>query len=192
MTDRLRIRLDEEIGAALAHAERMLGGAEEAARGVMARAINRALSSTATAGTRAVTAAYTVKAGRVREEVRVHPTTAADLVGEIVVRGRPLSASSFKFSPKSYNRWTRPVRLEVRRGSPREIEGAFVAAPFGRAVLFKRGGTGRAGIEGIARVSVPQMMENSEAVEAMTARASEVLSKRVEHELQRALDRGAK
>ena len=188
----MKINIDKQIEEQLKRADAMLGGAPDAARKVMGHAINRALMAARTEGTRAVRDVYTVRASKIRDSMKIIKISPSSEYGEVEVKGSSLPLTAFTFSPKSYNRWTRPVRASVKKGSSKVIEGAFVASPNGAIQVYEHANARGTKIKRVQRLSAPQMMESDGVVDRMTARASDVLTQRFEHELQRELERRAK
>lgn len=133
-------------------------------------------------------------------------------------RGRLLTPTHFKMKPtkppskraKEYSRvpgagvrgvngevaMVRPpapykVTAEIKKGKRVTLSrDAFLGTNKGAGYIpFQRKGKGRTPVESIKTVSVPQMITNPEVAEQIRANIDEGLAKRLEHHLQRELDK---
>ena len=172
-------------------ATRLLSGCSEAIPSVFSNAMNRAVEQGRTAAIRCVTKEYTVKARTVRETMNIKKASKDDLKTELTSRGSRLPLRDFRHSPSTgdttgSNR--KQIRVAVKRGSMRPLENAFVY----RGRIFQRLGSARLPVEQKFSNAVPVMLNNEKVVKAVTETMESAMSRRLDYEVKRTLDKAVK
>lgn len=158
----------------------------------LSRAINRVTRSAKTEAVRQVRDEYTAKAGAINKTIKVTRANPNNLSAKIESRGSSMSLLDFRVNPKKPSpRRRSPITVEVRRGSKKPIEGAFVQRMGNGGVgVFARVGSARLPIRKLFGPAVPVMLNNDSVVEAVQRRAEEQLESRIGHEMNRVLGGG--
>lgn len=172
-------------------ATRLLSGCSEAIPSVFSNAMNRAAEQGRTAAIRCVTKEYTVKARTVRETMNIKKASKDDLKTELTSRGSRLPLRDFRHSPSTgdttgSNR--KQIRVAVKRGSMRPLENAFVY----RGRIFQRLGSARLPVEQKFSNAVPVMLNNENVVKEVTETMENAMSRRLDYEVKRTLDKAVK
>ena len=156
---------------------------------VTARAINRSAEAARTVGSRLVRKNYNIERRTVLDKIKIKKAYPADLVANIGTKGRPLSVRNFETRANT----PFPVRGEyafvsVKKGSGGTIKKSFVATTKkGYTNVFTRVTDKRKPLRSLHGPSMPQMYGREEGIKAMEARATEILNKRLDHEVGRVL-----
>lgn len=158
----------------------------------LSRAINRSTSAAKTEAVRQVRSEYTARAGTINETIKVTRANTNNLSAKIESRGSSLRMKEFRVNPKKPSpRRRSPITVEVRRGSKKTINGAFVQRmPNGSVGVYARTGRSRLPIRQLFGPAVPVMLNNDDVVAAVQSRAEQVLEQRIGHELNRVLGGG--
>ena len=162
---------------------------------VLPRVINRTMDGLRTDAVRETTEKYFVKAKDVRASLSFRKATAGNLMGAMVSKGKRHSLADYKLTPSTPSPGKRP-----------SVKGAVKKAgglkPLSRAFLVKRAGgryfpyyrigyrsdnRQRAEIRSYISPSMPQIVKNEETVRAMELGAEERFTKRLNHEIMRAI-----
>lgn len=191
--------LEIRAESAVKRAESVLAGTPKAVLKAVPRAINRALIAGRTQVVKEVTSKYTVRAGDVRNDLRLvrsKPNSAVP-VGEIRISGQNLPARAFKHSPRiddttGGNR--RKVSVSISRGRKEQLLKAFKwkGHIFERTGKFKKGNSDRIHetIKKRHGVSVAGMAETGS--KAVRERMQEVFEARLDHEVRAIIEGKAK
>lgn len=185
-------------------AETLLQGVPGGAKRALSRSLNRATIAGQTAAIKNLRDGYHVKAGDIRSTIRISKASPSRLSAEINSKGSAIRLIKFKVNPQTVNAKRRtPVRVGVAKGGQSVIKAGFIARmPNGTKGVFERTGkfkTARAGryagrkremIEQKFGPSVPQMLGNKTIVKEISERATEMLDKRLDHEINRILGGG--
>lgn len=171
-------------------AESLLSDIPGAAPKAMAGAINRAVTSSRTEASRKVREKYYVKHKDVISTIKLYRASSGDLSGMIISRGHLLALTKFRVTPKRPQpKRKSPVKVRVKRGEGGPIKNAFVARmQSGHTGVFARVGKQRLPIQERFGPSVPQMLDSRDVREWVEQKASEILDKRLEHEINRRLE----
>jgi hypothetical protein len=169
-------------------------GAEKA----LARAVNRTLTGTRAEAVRQVRGKFIVKAQTVRDTMEIRKASYTKPRGFLVSRGRPLSLTRFKVTPKAPKSTrgksvqSRPrVRLSVTRGKQTTLQRAFLARMNSGVGLFQRKGRGRrAPIRKLYGPSVPQMLHHDRIAEEIETTTAERMKKELNHQISFLLEGG--
>ena len=183
---------------------------DEAIRGVLTPdevnralvpAINRAADAAKTEAFKQATSQYTIKRKDVVDTLRVHKASAgqSNPGAELVFTGARIPILQFKVKPqagfsfKGMPRAGRPrMFVQVRKDGGRSSRSLFVAnmhGDKGKARAWRRTSEERFPVKAGKGPSMPQMVGNSQSVEAIQSKASDVLARRVDHELARIMSR---
>jgi len=170
------------------HAEQIEALFEETPRQakiVLWRAINRAATAGKTRASVNIRKEYVIKAGDVKQRIKIRKATANALSAQIRASGPVIPLMKFDVTPSSPEGMQ--VRARVKKGSRKPIQNGFVARANGQVNVFTRVGSSRYPIQGRYGPSVAQMMGKDEIVDDIQNRAQEVLDSRLEHDLNRLL-----
>lgn len=171
-------------------AQRMLYNVPGGANKALARAINRATQNARSNVVRHIRDEYTVKATDVRRTLSVTRATASNLEAEINSKGAVIPLSSFKVRPATVNgRRRTPIRVSVRKGNVQSLDRSFIARlGGGKPNVFERVGQRRLPIRKLHGPSVAQMMGNDRVIDRISQDATDMMDKRLEHEIGRLLE----
>jgi hypothetical protein len=190
----IRVKLDT---AQLQNAQRVLQTMGKHARPILARSINRAIRGVVTDATNQARQTYTVKAGAVRNSFKKEWASKKRLQGQAVSKGSPLRLYHFAPRPKKPSNLKHGVSVSPK-GVRWRIPGTFIAPmkkggrQAGKTVgygIFKRAGKDRYPLEQQYGPSIPQMVDNEDVQDAVEKGAQERLSKNLEHEVDRHLQK---
>lgn len=174
------VRLDE---SAVKKLTSYLEGMPKQAPVAIARAINRAIDSTKTEASRILKENYTIKASSVKQSLSVKKASKNELVAQFLssANSASLSMAHYKFSPnkETTGKAFKPVTVEIKKGSPFEVKNGFVW----NGTVFRRTGKNRLPIEVKTGPTVPQLLSQEDAFEALQAKAEETFMKRLDHEV---------
>ena len=179
------IAIDEK---GLAEAQKLLADMPKAIPKAAARAINRAATAAKTEAWKQVKKDYTIKRARVSKAWdKISKATASNLSAKLISRGSVMPLSYFRIKPKSppKRRPKNPVYAQVRNDGGGTIRSAFVARmKSGHTGIFHRkNGNKSYPILQNFGPSVPQMLASKSVSAFIEERASEILNKRFEHEV---------
>jgi len=127
------------------------------------RALNRAATSTRAEAARRIRAAYNIKVGTARDQMRIERANRNRLVAEIVVSGRPIPLVEF-----AARQVRAGVTVQVKRGARKLRAGAFIATMrTGHRGVFERKGKRRLPIKELFSLSLPSMFTQKQIREAV-------------------------
>lgn len=172
-------------------ATRLLEGVSKSIPSVFSNAMNRAAEQGRTTAIRCVTKEYTVKASTVRENMSIKKASKTSLSVELSSRGGRLPLRDFKHSPSSgdttgANR--KKIRVAVKRGGLKPLENSFIY----RGRIFTRLGAERLPVEQRFSNAVPVMLNNEKCVKEITETMEQTMSKRLDYEVRRTLNKAVK
>lgn len=163
---------------------------ESDARKAASRAINRSLQAGRTQATREVRADYNVKAKAVNSIAHVRKSNSSNTTGEIKWSGEMLPLHEFKTKPKKQNNSKSkrpPVTAQVSKKSGwATYKGAYVGTS---GFVWKRKTNKRLPVRGILGPAVAHLLNSKNVQERIINRTSEILEKRLDHEINRMLDK---
>lgn len=169
---------------------------EKLAKTVLSRAINRAITAGRTQAGREVAKSYAMRQGRVSERARVtKKPSATDPAAVLQFAGPALNITDYRVSPGKPDPARRPVlRVMISKsGGMRPMRGPFlINLRSGSIKAFKREGRARYPIRPVFGPSIPQLVGSERVSEAVIDRMVEVMDKRLDHEINRELLKGAK
>lgn len=157
--------------------------------GVLSRAINRAAESARTEAGRKAREQYYIKQRDVVSTIRIRQATPDDLAAIVISRGNLVPLTKFRVTPNRPQPTRKsPIIVRVKKGGGGPIKHAFVARMrSGHLGVFNRAGKKRLPIMERYGPSVPEMLNSDTVSQYVEAKASEVLEKRLEHEIERVL-----
>ena len=186
---RMDINVDERM---YIEVQRKLGNFHNKAPNAISNAMNRAASNINKNVKKEVRKEYNIKSKDVGSTLNVTRATRSSLGAEVRSKGSPIPLDRFKVSPKTVNPNRKsPIKVAVKRDGLKKVLGAFVLDINGKKV-FERTSDSRLPIRRLFGPSVPQMIGNEEVHEEIHQEGQKTFSQRVEHEIQRILDRGNK
>lgn len=178
----------------LAKARAFLASIPRAAEVAMSRALNAALIEGRNAAVKAITDRYAVRAADIREKITIAQATPDRLSIDVTARSGPLALGYFPHSPVAPGtggRGKAPLTAEVLRGAERVVAGAFIAMINGKPRIMQRTGgitrTGKTAIKSVYTVPMGSMLGVDSVRAYVEARAVEVVEKRLDREIDRAL-----
>lgn len=158
---------------------------------ITARAINRAAQSARTEAGREVRKTYLVKHGDVIDTIRIKSANEDNLSANVTSKGHVLPLSKFKVTPgrRPGIKGTSPVLVRVKKGAGGRIKSGFVAQmQSGHIGVFIRAGKRSSPINQLYGPSIPQMVGSDQVSRLVEEKAQETLEKRLDHEINRALE----
>lgn len=177
-------------------AERMLEGLPGAAKRAMARALNRAATAGRQAAVAAIVERYAVKTGDVRSKITLTKATAEELGVSVVARSGSLALGYFPHTPSRAGTGGpgKPsLTAEILRGASKPFGGAFIATINGKPrIMVRTGGktaTGKSAIASVYTVPIASMLGAESVRAAVEERALAVLDERLDHEIDRELEK---
>ena len=156
----------------------------------VSNAVNRTLETVRSEAVRGTAGRYFVKQGEVRKTIQLKKTSAGNLHGAMVSRGKRKKLQEYKLTPNSPAGNKKGFKGAVMRegGLKSFPKSAFMMnTPTAGWLLFNRirPGKGWGNIEYYGSPSVPQIIKNRETVAEMEARADRVFWQRLDHEVMR-------
>lgn len=164
-------------------------GAERAA----ANAINRGLSKVKTTAFKGVKEVYTVQPAVLNSatKTQVQKASSGDLVGYVRFSGVKIPLYKFKVTPKRPGTG-KVVKAAMEKGGGAVYQSAFIAAmnkSSGHTGVFKREGKKRYPISEYMGLSAAQMVGRDKIAEEVQKEAQELTNARMEHEIERILNK---
>lgn len=171
--------------------QKQLGGIQGRAPAAISRAMNRAVTATATSVSKEIRGKYHVKAGEVKDATTRNRSSPSSLSASVRISGRPVGLDKFKVSPKTVNpKRKSQLKISVRKDKGAgTISGAFNAHISGVKVM-KRTGKKRLPVDRLFGPAIPQMAKNKEVALAAGRRGGVVFEDRLRHEIGRLIERG--
>lgn len=175
----------EAVNSSIERAAKLLNGVPKGFEQALVSSLNRALLEGRTAGTREATKRYTVRAGIIRKTMAMHRASKSNLEAELVSRGRRLPLKQFKHKPVTDTTGAKrkQVSVAVRQGTLKPLGQGFIY----RGMVMQRLGSNRLPIEQKFSISVPNVLNNEEIVDAIQERMGQSVEKRIAHETERIL-----
>lgn len=170
--------------------ENRLGFFYKQAPNAISRALNRAATNVNSNIKKEVRNEYNIKAGDINETLSVTKASKMSLVAQVKSSGALIPLDKFKVSPKTVNPKRKgQIKIGVKKDGLKTVMGAFVADINGKKV-FQRESKSRLPIKKLFGPSVPQMLGNEEIRVEIERQGQETFENRLDHEINRILDRG--
>lgn len=154
-------------------------------------ALNRTLDHVYTQTGRAVTQHYNVKVSEIRASMTKNKASFSKPRAWIKVRSRRFTLG--RFLPGGLKSKSKVARVKIKKSAGYKRVGgqppAFVQRSHGNTHVFRRLGDKRYPIDVLRTISPTQMVENIAVTERIQDAAKEMLAKRIEHEINRRLER---
>ncbi|SFP11059.1 phage tail protein [Salibacterium halotolerans] len=184
---KMSVEVDEKL---LEEVQSRLGAFQKKAPNAISNALNRASSNVRSNISKEIRKEYVIKAGDVKETLSKGKARRGDLSTEVRSQGSVIPLNRFKVSPKTVNPTRKkPIKIGVKKGSTKEVRGAFVADINGPKV-FSRHGKSRLPISRLFGPSVPQMLDNEEIRQEINDQGVETFYERLDHEIFRLYEKG--
>lgn len=173
--------------------ENLLGNMHKRTPNVIANAANRAATTIVASIKKEVRSKYHIKAGDIQNTIVRKKATRSTLYTEVRSKGNLIGLDKFKVLPKNPNpKRKKPIRVAVKKeGGAKQLVSSFVADIYGNKV-FERKGKNRLPIQRLFGPSVPQMIDNADVRNKIEQAGIDMFSKRLEHEMNRLLEKGGK
>lgn len=169
-----------------------LGNLKEKVPSALQRALNRAASNVKTNLVKQATEQYTIKAKDVRETIKIYNANTQNIMAVVESKGRRIPLINFNVRPRNYSPKAPPkvLQVEVKRDGLKSLHGAFInTGKSGKQHVLKRTGESRYPIHIKYGPSVPEMLGNKNIKEYVEQEAYKMLDKRIEHEINRLIER---
>lgn len=187
--DNVTVKVDEQL---LNDVRNRLGDlSSKKANIVIYRSLNRAMTTVAARVSQEVRKDYNIKAGDIKATLEKTRATRTNLAAIVKSKGEPVPLDRFKLTPrKAQPKRKKPIKVGVKKDGMKEILHAFVADINGIKV-FKRKGKSRLPIKRLFGPSIPQMIGNEEVRLKINKAGQEMFYKRLDHEIEQILNKGA-
>lgn len=168
-------------------AERLLSGVKGGATTALVRALNRASESGRTAAVRETTTRYTIKAKDIRPSIKLEKASKTNLTAGISSKGPRIPLSAYLHKPKTDTTGAkrRPVYVSVKKGSLKPLGQGFIW----KGDVMQRVGKERHKITRRTGPALPMLLNNEEVVEKIMNTMNETTDKRLDHEINRLLEK---
>lgn len=151
---------------------------------VLSRAVNRATATVKSSISTAVRKQYVISAADVKSSIDITKATANKPVAIVRSAGNKIDLTKFRVSPASLSNGQHNYSVQVKKDGGRKLVPGFAAkAPSWG--LFRRTGAARFPITRLMGPSVPEMIGQPDAIAYISDKGSDMLNRRVVHELER-------
>ncbi len=166
----------------------LLSDIKGAPQKVLHNAINRGLNKVKTVAAKDAASVYTVSTSTIKSAAHTKQknATSGSIVGSITFSGHKLPLKKFKVSGTGGQR-RKAVSAIVKKGSGGALLHAYVRNLGNGAGVFERKTSKRESSETLMALSAAQMIGNDDVLMNIEHEASEVVEKRIEHEISRIL-----
>lgn len=166
----------------------LLSDIKGAPQKVLHNAINRGLNKVKTVAAKDAASVYTVSTSTIKSATHTKQknATSGSIVGSITFSGHKLPLKKFKVSGTG-GRGRKTVSAIVKKGSGGSLPHAFVRNLGNGVGVFERKTSKRESSETLMALSAAQMIGNDDVLMNIEHEASEVVEKRIEHEISRIL-----
>lgn len=164
--------------------QRRLGTVQRKAPNAIASALNRSLTKLTTSISKEIREGYHIKAADIKKTITKRNANANDLKGAIKSRGRVIGLDHFKKSKTK-----KVLKVAVKKNGLKPIKNAFIGDANG-SKIFVRTTKKRLPIKRLYGPSVPQMFKSREVKEKLAYEADLYFKNRLDHEINRLVERG--
>lgn len=184
---RVTIDLDKKL---LEDVQSRLGNLSKKAPNAISNSLNRSMNNIATNISKEVRKEYNMKAKDIKATLVKTRSTRSTLGAVVKSKGELIPLDRFRVSPKTVQpKRKAPIKVGVKKPGLKPLLGAFVADISGKKV-FKRTGKKRLPVRRLFGPSIPQMIGNEEIARKIDEEGQKMFQKRMDHEINRILDRG--
>jgi len=173
-------------------AELLLQDIPGAAPKAMSNAINRAADTARTEAARKVRENYYIRHSDVLATIKIYRAQPSDLTSKVVSRGHAVNLFKFRVTPnRPQPKRKIPIVVRVKQGEGGPVKRAFVAKMgSGHVGVFQRAGKRRLPVQELYGPPIPQMLGSPSVTQWVEQKAAERLDERLDHEINRLLERG--
>lgn len=170
-------------------AERALKNTPEQVPLAISRALNRSATAARSQMARSTAKRYQVSRNDVLKTMKILKANRNRLNASVSSKGKNISLIKFVTSSSSGGKGNRPVIVSVKKGSSKEVEGAFVAAgrKNKRLNVLARTTKNRYPLEYKQTAAIPIMIGAEDIMQEVEVKTQATLEKRIAHELKFAL-----
>lgn len=169
----------------------LLAGVPNGAERAYSNALNRGLSKIKTTALKSAKEVYTVQASALNAatNTQIQKASTGNLAGYVRFAGYKIPLYKFKVTPKKPG-GNRRVRAAVKKGGGAVFESAFIAAmKNGHTGIFERDGRKRLPVSEFMGLSAAQMVGETTVSEKVQEEAQRIVDARLEHEIDRLLNK---
>ncbi|ARD47578.1 phage tail protein [Sporosarcina sp. P33] len=170
----------------------------EKAPNAISASLNRTVTNISSNLSKEIRKTYTVKARDIKDTITRTRANPKKLSASVQSKGGTMGLDKFKTSAlmvtknkggvKSVQLNCKPIKAAVKKGRLKTVVNAFAATANG-AKIFKRKTKKRLPIERLHGPSVPQMAGNPQVVEVVEREGQAMFDRRIDHEINRILDK---
>ena len=159
----------------------------------VSNAVNRTLETIRSEAVRGTAGRYFVKQGEIRKTIELKKTSAGNLHGAMISRGKRKKLQEYRLTPNSPAGNKKGFKGAVMREGglkPLPKSAFMINTPNSGWLLFNRIRPGKGWknvVEHIGSPSIPQIIKNRETIDEMNKRADRVFWQRLDHEAMRIL-----
>lgn len=158
------------------------------------QAVNRTVDHVYTHTSREVRKEYAIKDKDVKSTLKKVKASPGKIEAGVISKGRTLTIyHHFRVSPKKPTPGKRyRVKVVIKKGKMETIDTdpkPFIATANNATQVFKRTGPKRKPLVVLRSLSVPQMISNEQTYSRIQKLAGDMLEKRIEHEINRRLNK---
>lgn len=161
----------------------------------IARAINRSTEAARSEMSSGIREEYYIRHQDITNAAKISKANGSQkfIRARIRVRGTRRELMMFRVSPKSDTARPKAIKIAVKKGGTKKLPGAFIrrGVKSGNLHVLRRVGKTRYPIHIKYGPSIPQMTNNAKITQRVEERARDMLDKRLDHEINRALKKGA-
>lgn len=156
-------------------------------------ALNRTLDHVVAKTAKEVSSNYSVKQKDVKTTMKKHKASGSDLHAYVESSGKSIALQKFPHTPTKYSKKAKAVKVSVIKSKGKvEIGGnpkSFVQQMTNTTGIWRRKNRSRKSVVLLRSLSIPQMISNDKVIKNVQQSANEMLQKRIEHEVNRQLEK---
>ncbi|MFD5019987.1 phage tail protein [Paenibacillus sp. NPDC058367] len=183
-----RITIDT---SALNRVMRGMRGFESEVPAAVLSALNRTIDHVFTKSAQEVTKRYNIKNKEVKETMYKQRASLGRINAFVRFRGKRFTLG--RFLPGGLNSTSKVAKVKIKKSAGYQRVGgepkAFVQKVTGRAQVMRREGRRRYPVDVMRTIATAQMVENEDVQASIQTAAATMLSRRMEHEIERRLRR---
>lgn len=183
-----RITIDT---SALNRVMRGMRGFEREVPAAIQSAVNRTIDHIFTKSAQEVTKRYNIKNAEVKATMKKQKASRGSINAFVRFRGSRFTLA--RFLPGGLASSSKVAKVKIKKSAGYQRVGgdpkAFVQKVTGRTQVMRRDGQRRYPVDVMRTIATAQMVENTDVQAAIQTAASAMLSRRVEHEIERRLRR---
>lgn len=162
--------------------QKLMSDSPDKVNQVLARAVNRSVSTVKAAISRKVREKYLIKAADVKTSIDITKATADKPVAIVRSSGKKIDLTKFRVRPDMLKKGAHDYSVQILKGGGmKEVPG--FAAGGEHWGLFRRTGAARYPITRLMGPAVPEMIGRPDVMEYIEEKGNEMLQKRIRHEI---------